>query len=256
MRTLYENCPLCGGLNQPLLEADCTRHALYQSKLPKTIQWLICSDCKHVYTDGYWTPDALNLIFSKTHDNQRVGHDMELGRYVSSEIVEKVIKGGKERGRWLDVGFGNGALMFTAAEYGFEASGLDLRPDNVEAMKETGFNAHCSDITDFNDDQFYDIISMADCLEHMPYPKKGLAAARDLILRGGVLFLSMPNLSAPLWDYLNKTKANPYWGEIEHFHNFSKERLYDLLRETRFSPISYGVSKRYRACMEVVARAA
>ncbi len=122
-------------------------------------------------------------------------------------------------------------------------------------MNAVGFQTHCCDIVDYQDDRFFEVISMADCLEHMPYPKKGLEAARQLIIRGGILFLSMPNMSAPLWGYLHQTNANPYWQEIEHYHNFSRERLFDLLRETRFSPIGYGVSKRYRCCMEVIARA-
>jgi protein O-GlcNAc transferase len=47
--------------------------------------------------------------------------------------------------------------------------------------------------------------------------------------------------------------ANPYWGEIEHYHNFSRARLYTLLEEFAFKPQSYGISERYRACMEVIA---
>jgi hypothetical protein len=45
-------------------------------------------------------------------------------------------------------------------------------------------------------------------------------------------------------------------GSIEHYHNFSRSRLYALLRETGFEPVRYGISERYRACMEVIARKA
>jgi hypothetical protein len=48
--------------------------------------------------------------------------------------------------------------------------------------------------------------------------------------------------------------VNPYWGEIEHYHNFGRRRLYALLEEHGFEPARYGVSFRYRACMEVIAR--
>ena len=36
--------------------------------------------------------------------------------------------------RWLDVGCGNGALVGTADEFGFDAVGLDARPDAVKAL--------------------------------------------------------------------------------------------------------------------------
>ena len=40
---------------------------------------------------------------------------------------------------------------------------------------------------------------------------------------------------------------------MEHYHNFDRAGLYALLRECGFSPVYYGVSERYRACMEVAA---
>ena len=63
----------------------------------------------------------------------------------------------------------------------------------------------------------------------------------------------MPNSESILWEAMNKQNANPYWGEIEHYHNFSRSRLYALLKEYGFLPRRYGVSERYRVCMEVVA---
>jgi len=63
----------------------------------------------------------------------------------------------------------------------------------------------------------------------------------------------MPNIESPVWKAMDDTQTNPYWGEIEHYHNFSRTRLYALLEETGFTPVRYGVSERYRAAMEVIA---
>jgi predicted SAM-dependent methyltransferase len=95
---------------------------------------------------------------------------------------------------------------------------------------------------------------MADVLEHMPYPKDGLRQAYGLLQERGVLFVSMPNSESVLWTAMNQSNANPYWGEIEHYHNFGRTRLYSLLEEAGFEPVRYGISERYRACMEVIAR--
>ena len=95
---------------------------------------------------------------------------------------------------------------------------------------------------------------MADVLEHMPFPKAGLAAAHRLLRQGGVLFLSMPNMENMVWRLLHANKVNPYWGEIEHYHNFSRKRLYAPSARARISaPVEYHVSERYRVCMEVIA---
>ena len=63
----------------------------------------------------------------------------------------------------------------------------------------------------------------------------------------------MPNTESVLWFALNQNKVNPYWGELEHFHNFSRSRLYALLEQFGFEPRLYGVSSRYRVGMEVIA---
>ena len=156
-------------------------------------------------------------------------------------------------GRWLDVGFGNGSLLFTAEEWGFTPVGLDLRKDNVAMLKSLGYEAHCAPIESLDGDGRYDVVSMADVLEHMPFPKTGLNAARRLLRPGGALFLSMPNMDSMVWRLLHANKINPYWGEIEHYHNFTRRRLCDLLDEQGFEAVAYHVSERYRVCMEVVA---
>jgi len=94
---------------------------------------------------------------------------------------------------------------------------------------------------------------MAGVLEHLPFPKTGLAAAHWLLRPNGVLFLSMPNMDNMVWLLLHANGVDPYWGEIEHYHNFSRKRLYALLQNHGFRPVEYRISKRYRLCMEVIA---
>ncbi len=253
-RTIYEKCPLC---DHPSLidsfECDCSKHPLYHSALSPVIRWMQCTDCSHIFTEGYYTDDICKIIYSKTNESQRVGSDLEKQRIVSSRIVEKILHYANE-GNWLDVGFGNGSLLFTAEEYGFIPTGLDLRTDTVEAMSSLGIESYCGDITKFSPDSKFSVISMADVLEHMPYPKNGLRAAHRLLADGGILFISMPNIESMVWEVLDQNNANPYWGELEHYHNFGRSRLYALLRELNFEPVRYGISERYRACMEVIAK--
>lgn len=115
---------------------------------------------------------------------------------------------------------------------------------------------------------------MCDVLEHLPFPRQALHKVRHLLCDGGTLFLSMPNRDCLPWKLMDQTNTNPfvaavvvgprrcaltvpalhrYWGELEHYHNFSRAGLYALLAEYGFKPVYYGVSERYRACMEVVA---
>src|ERR1700730_18813914 len=94
---------------------------------------------------------------------------------------------------------------------------------------------------------------MADVFEHIPIPKVALVAAHRLLAQNGVFFLSMPNMDSMVCRLLHANGVNPYSGEIEHYHNFSRSSLYALLKSHGFWPAEYSVSERYRMCMEVIA---
>lgn len=61
-----------------------------------------------------------------------------------------------------------GALFTTAAEFGYDAMGLDSRQAPVLLLQRMGYSAICASFETFNADPgSFDVISMADVLEHM-----------------------------------------------------------------------------------------
>jgi SAM-dependent methyltransferase len=255
-RVPYDACPLCGC--EAITDVgtyDCSGHALYQPELPRTMSWCECFECKHQFTDGYFAPESLAVLFSSTHDHQEPGHEPERGRALWSRAVERVteLRGGAG-GRWLDVGFGDGTLLFTAQEWGYAPLGIDLRRPSVEKLAALGVPARKVALEALDEPGAFAVLSMADVLEHMPFPRPALAHARKLLAPDGLLFVSMPNRDAVSWRLLEQ--RNPYLVEIEHYHNFTRARLYALLGETGFAPAWYGVSNRYLCGMEVIARCA
>lgn len=255
MRIAYDACPLCGCEDaEEVGVAQCVHHPCYVRGLPPTIRWIRCDGCEHVFTDGYFSDEAFALMLQSAQASQLPGPETARGRPIAAKIVESVsLTRGSFEGRWLDVGFGNGALLATAAEFGYATVGLDLRPEAVKRMKALDFDARCLDLTALDEDVRFDVISMADVLEHTPFPRLLLEKARRLLVPGGALFLSMPNSDAFAWKDLERAGKNPYWSELEHFHNFGRARLHALLREHGFEPKRYAISERYLACMEIVA---
>lgn len=256
-REIYSACPLCASTDIVTIgQADWRHHPLFAQtggRLSPMMNWVRCQGCGHQFTDGYFSAAAFALLMSGTNAGQVVDHNFEAQRMVAARMVEKVLSYA-DSGIWLDVGFGNGALLMAAKEYGFAAVGCDLRESAVLALRGAGIEAHCKDITQLELNRPCAVLSMADVLEHMPFPKDGLRAAHALLQHDGLLFVSMPNIESPSWELLNQANANPYWGEVEHYHNFSRSRLYALLEEMGFRPLRYGVSERYRVCMEVIAQ--
>lgn len=253
-RELFRACPLCDSKDiHKLREADCSGHPLYQPVISARMIWMACKQCRHVFTDGYFSAETFKDVFSTVNPHQAVGWEMESQRAISARIVERVASY-MSNGAWLDVGFGNGSLLLTAQEWGFEPVGVDLRRDNVQDLQKRGIEGHCVDLHKLDHAGRYSVISMADVLEHIPFPKDALSAVHRLLRVDGVLFVSMPNYDSPVWSDLDSKNANPYWGELEHFHNFSRQRLYHLFEEVGFAPLNYAISQRYRIGMEVISR--
>lgn len=108
--------------------------------------------------------------YSRGHIKTKLpGWNFERQRSVSARMVDNVARFAQS-GHWLDVGFGNGSLLFTAEEWGFTPVGLDLRRASVAAMQKIGIEAHCVDVTNFDGSEQFSVISMADvlsiCLSH------------------------------------------------------------------------------------------
>jgi SAM-dependent methyltransferase len=274
MRQGYEACPLCDSRQfGKLREDDCRIHPCYDPELPPTMIWCICGDCGHCFVDGYLTAEGLELLFKKTHDIQspaamfrppdptwQPGNlPVEQQRRIWAQIVERVtrLRGVlPTRGdKWVDVGCGNGMLLFTAWEWGYHAIGLDMRKETVEQLQGMQVEAHNLDLLDYRSPPgSIAVISMANVLEHMPFPKLALRHAANLLQQNGLLFLSVPNGDTIVWKYLDSYRGNPYWYEIEHCHNFTKTRLEALLQELGFENLHYDINQRYRTGMELVAR--
>ena len=150
-RIPFAACPLCDSAHfEEERIGDARHHPLYKPELPARMRWMRCADCGHDFTDGYFSPRALEILFADTNASQKPGADPHGGRAIAAKMVEKVRAAlGTVRGRWLDVGFGSGALLGTAAEYGFDVVGLDLRSENVEWMKDSGIEAHSVEFTEY-----------------------------------------------------------------------------------------------------------
>lgn len=273
LTTAFAACPLC---DAPIAGATVVRtgnttgHPLYRVPLPETMRWLRCAECSHEFTDRFWNEDGERVLFSSSLPYQLPDPSQaeylrttwaKTVRNVAGHLSQTHGRGrvfgatGADRPRWLDVGFGNGALLMLADEFGFNTLGIDVRRDAVERLRAIGYEAIC---TTFDQAPLQAgsvaVLSMADVLEHIPQPRAALAKAHALLEPNGLLYISCPNIETVTWRIWEEQQINPYAGELEHCHNFSRTRLLKLLGEQGFDVIDYDVSVRYYSCMEITAR--
>lgn len=260
VETPYEACPVCGGSHfMPAGRSDCRRHPLWRQGLPQQLIWLRCGACDHEFRSAYFTPRGMELLFTGANDEQIAGGELDAQRLVWADIVRSVaarlprppwLDGASI---WLDIGCGNGGLVFTAGEFGFHSIGVDVRPAAVDGVRALGYEAVVGDVTSFEVTDPVDVVSMADVLEHIPFPRATLARVFATLRPGGVLLVSCPNTDCASWRAADRGGANPYRAEIEHCHNFSRAGLMRLLLDEGFLPVDYQVSRRYKSGMEITA---
>jgi 2-polyprenyl-3-methyl-5-hydroxy-6-metoxy-1,4-benzoquinol methylase len=213
-----------------------------------------------VFTDSFYTSAGLAELFLNANASQLAGGDVERQRALWAPVVQRVLDVMPQHAkpfdaelRWIDVGCGSGGLVFTAEEFGFDATGIDLRQEAVRRILERGYKAHCAALFSVQSDSPIHVISMADLLEHTSHPVAVLLRANEMLEENGVLFISCPNRESSGWREMDRKNTNPYWSEIEHHHNFSRKSIMWLLQQCGFVPMNYAVSMRYIACMEIIA---
>jgi 2-polyprenyl-3-methyl-5-hydroxy-6-metoxy-1,4-benzoquinol methylase len=141
-------------------------------------------------------------------DHGRVERDgrrytLKADPYSSHSVILAWLAEGRGR-RLLDVGAADGLLSRHLSERGFKVTGLEADP----ALAAAGA-AHCERmvIADLDRgvpalDGDFDVIVCGDVLEHLSDPARTLAALVELLVAGGQVVISVPNV-AHLWVRLS-----------------------------------------------------
>jgi len=98
-----------------------------------------------------------------------------------------------------------------------------------------------------------DVLSMMDVLECIPYPREALRKAAQVLRPGGVIVISMPDLTSSSWKIMDAANVNPYWQGIERYHNFNRELIVKLLNDSGFEVVDFAIPNRQKAHMELYA---
>jgi 2-polyprenyl-3-methyl-5-hydroxy-6-metoxy-1,4-benzoquinol methylase len=136
----------------------------------------------------------------------------------------------------LDVGCGDGQLLQTATEEGWDALGIDLSHAAIRLCQQRGLRASRTDFFDSSlDEQRFDVIVMSELLEHVPSPQRFLKRAEMLLEDQGVLYLTTPNFGS-----LARRLLGEAWSVIhpEHIGYFERSTLRAMaVEDTRFREI-------------------
>jgi SAM-dependent methyltransferase len=102
-------------------------------------------------------------------------------------------------GRLIDIGCGNGRLLWQAKQAGWQVKGLELDPATAGyAAKAVGCEVvaddFLADLPPAADRQAFDVVSLRHVLEHLPYPRLAMEKISGLLRPGGWLLVELPNI--------------------------------------------------------------
>ena len=146
------------------------------------------------------------------------------------QLIREVLDG---EGALLDVGAATGFFVSLAREAGFDASGVELSGHAASRARERGLDVRRGTLADISGT--YDVITMLDLIEHVPYPRADVRKAALLLRPGGILAINTPDAGSLLARLMGLK-----WHLIvppEHLYYFNRKNIGLLLEQEKFDVV-------------------
>jgi SAM-dependent methyltransferase len=222
-------CRLCDGADLHFYYALGDRYRYYK-----------CSRCGLVNLDLSSGTDQAqySLDLADPRDDRYRGHrEVDASFSFLSRHVQ-------HPGRLLDIGCGNGRLLYVAKRAGWDVKGVELSAQAAAAVRDrVGVEVLTGDFLELTGEggERYDAICLRHVLEHIADSRRVLARIRALLRPGGYALIEMPNIEAldkrlKRWavrQELHKRKFAPDF-VAGHCNEFSRRSFEYLLGVTGF----------------------
>ncbi len=220
-------CPICG-----------SEHLQDAFKVEE-YSILRCMQCGHCFVGNRMEGEVLEASYGESYYEGDCGYTNYLAN------MEKRAKGFKarldsiehyveKRGRLLDIGCAVGIFVKVAKDAGWDAKGYERSAWAVDYGRTTlGVDiTHGSGQDDVFQDEYFDVITFWDALEHVENPKGMIALASRWLRPGGLLALNTVNGSS-----FGARLAGKQWRHLappHHLQFYTRSSLKYLLTHSGF----------------------
>lgn len=149
------------------------------------------------------------------------------------QIIEKF----KKTGKALEIGSSTGVMLELFQKRGWEVMGVEPSKKACEIANRRGIKTLNTNFESVTLDNMYDVVILNHVLEHLDNPKLILKKCFQILNRGGLVFIDVPNFGSSAsrfwkskWKYLLLD---------EHNWHFTHKSLSKLLRISGFNEIHW-----------------
>ena len=186
----------------------------------------VCRECATVQQPSLPGGDALHGLYREMSDQDYLVE--EEGRRTTARRLLEQVGGYVAHGTLLDVGCGHGVLLDEARKLGYQTTGLELSSDAARHAREAyGLDVHEVPLERFDPGgRRFDVVMLADVIEHLEDPVGALDRCYDLLADGGVLCVVTPDPSSRT----AQLAGSKWWGYIPaHMCLLPRKTLRELM---------------------------
>ena len=177
---------------------------------------LRCKRCGLVYRDsrGKFSPKICQNTWTKWRPDYPAAFTEKRANIFDYYL--KKIYGYRKYNRILDVGSGYGYFLKLCLDNGWEVWGVEADPELVRfSMEELGIQVVNESFEEVDyPDNFFDVVSFLNVLEHIQDPAFALKKAYRILRPGGAIFLRFPNAAFHIPIRRIIYKLYKYWKGI------------------------------------------
>ncbi len=171
--------------------------------------------------------------------------DKQAMAYTFEFYLDKIKEFSTHSGNLLDVGTATGYFLEIAKKRNWNVAGVEISHFAAEKARAKGLEVTIGTLGDLSvQNEYFNVITFWDVLEHFPDPKSQLLLAHNIIKKGGIVAVNTPDAGSFFAKILGK-----HWHLLvppEHLVIFNQKNLSLLLKSCGFDILWIGkVGKKF-----------
>jgi 2-polyprenyl-3-methyl-5-hydroxy-6-metoxy-1,4-benzoquinol methylase len=204
----------------------------------------VCPSCKLVFVHPQPAPDFLAqkyYSFESGYMSNRARQDLSQDKEQDRvKYVFDTFQKYKKNGLMLDVGCGNGQMLYWAQKRGIAGKGVEINKRTADRAKEYGFDVWNGflETAPFEKHSF-DFVFLGEIIEHVNDPRTFIDQSSAFLKSDGMIGITTPNIDCP-WSKTNFILYKMFgipWSSVTppyHLFQFNPDNLDRLMKDMGF----------------------